>query len=43
LALDPYPRKEGVVFEGLSAGADGAVAKKENPFAKLATLNKKKP
>jgi uncharacterized metal-binding protein YceD (DUF177 family) len=43
LALDPYPRKEGIVFEGLSAGNDGAAGKKENPFAKLAALNTKKP
>ncbi len=43
LALDPYPRKEGVVFEGLFSGVDDSDGKKENPFAKLASLNTKKP
>ena len=35
LGIDPYPRKEGAVFETASAGTAGA-----NPFAALAALKK---
>ena len=35
LGIDPYPRKEGVVFEGGAAPEPG-----ESPFAGLAALNK---
>ncbi|MBM3558084.1 MAG: DUF177 domain-containing protein [Alphaproteobacteria bacterium] len=36
LAIDPYPRKPGVVFEGLTVGADEG--KGRRPFAKLASM-----
>ncbi len=39
LALDPYPRRPGVVFEGLDAGCRGATAgPTDSPFAALQSL-----
>lgn len=45
LALDPFPRKPGIVFEGSEEEGGGEVAEPEekpNPFAVLAELRKNK-
>ncbi|HEX7776829.1 MAG TPA: DUF177 domain-containing protein [Parvibaculum sp.] len=41
LAMDPYPKKAGVVFEPPAEGADEAGARPANPFAALEKLKKK--
>jgi uncharacterized metal-binding protein YceD (DUF177 family) len=40
LALDPYPRKEGAVFEAVVEHEDDVVPEKPNPFAGLARLKR---
>lgn len=42
LAIDPFPRKPGEVFEGLSAGPQEGETPKNNPFVALAGLKKPK-
>lgn len=40
LALDPYPRKEGVVFDEIVEEEEGTEPQKPNPFAALARLRR---
>jgi uncharacterized metal-binding protein YceD (DUF177 family) len=42
LAIDPFPRKPGEVFEGLSTGPEEGEIPKNTPFAALAGLKKPK-
>lgn len=41
LALDPFPRKPGIAFEGYTVGAEEGDDERPNPFAKLAELKKR--